>query len=109
MKFDYLTQKDKYDILFCCKYKVDYVAISFVWDSEDVRVIRNPLNGNGGKNIKIISKIENREGINNIESILTVSDGIMVSRGDLGVEIPYTQLPVIQKKILCLCKKEKIL
>lgn len=105
IKFEFLTSKDREELIFCCEQNVDYVAISFVRNKEDVLSVREILDNNKGKNIKIISKIENREGVNNLEEILSVSDGIMVARGDLGVEVPFVELPAIQKKVLRLCNE----
>jgi len=99
----YLSKADELDILFGIEHDVDYVAASFVRDASDVKEIRSLLNRNGGENIHIISKIENRQGVNNIDSIIAESDGIMVARGDMGVEIPYEELPPIQKHIIKRC------
>lgn len=79
---------------------VDYVAASFVRTAEDVQQIRKLLQENGGEQIKIIAKIENREGVNCIDEIIEVSDAIMIARGDMGVEIPTEEVPVIQKMII---------
>lgn len=98
-----LTQKDKEDIIFGIKNDIDYIAASFVRKPSDVLAIREVLENNDGKNIKIISKIENQEGVDNIDSILDVSDGIMVARGDLGVEIPTEEIPMVQKQIIKKC------
>lgn len=103
LKMEYLSKKDRGDILFGIENKVDFIAASFVRRKDDVEDIRNLLKKNGGENIKIIAKIENMEGIDNFEEILTVSDGIMVARGDMGVEIPFEKLPGIQKRIIRRC------
>jgi pyruvate kinase len=95
-----ISEKDKSDILFGIENDIDYIAASFVRKGDDVLAIRNLLDHNNGKNIKIISKIENSEGVENIHSILILSDGVMVARGDLGVEVSYEQVPQIQKSIL---------
>ncbi len=98
-----LSKKDKYDLIFGCKNKVDFIAASFIRKSSDVLEIRKFLDKHGGKNIQIISKIENREGLNNFDKILNVSDGIMVARGDLGVEIPVEDVIFAQKMMIKKC------
>ena len=98
-----MTENDISDLKYCIKADFDFVAASFIRKPEDVLEIRKVLNENGGENIKIISKIENREGINNFDEILAVSDGIMVARGDLGVEIPVYEVPILQKKFIQKC------
>ena len=100
-----LTEKDIDDLTFGAKAGFDYVAASFIRKPEDVINIRKVLVDNGGENIKIISKIENREGIENFDKILEVSDGIMVARGDLGVEIPMEEVPIRQKEFIQKCIK----
>lgn len=95
-----LTEKDKEDILFAVKNEFDFIAASFVRKAKDVQEIRNVLDHAGEHGIAIISKIENKEGIDNFDEILKVSDGIMVARGDLGVEIPAAEVPAIQKKCI---------
>ena len=101
-----LKEKDIQDLKDGCKEDFDFVAASFVRSAEDVIAIRKVLDENGGKGIKIISKIENQEGIDNFDKILEVSDGIMVARGDLGVEIPLEEVPIIQKKFIQKCNNE---
>ncbi len=98
-----LTQKDIDDIVFGVKSGVDMVAASFIRKAADVIAIRRVLEENGGNSVKIISKIENREGLNNIDEIIKFSDAIMVARGDLGVEIPVEEVPVAQKTIIEKC------
>ena len=98
-----LTQKDIDDITEGIKRGFDYIAASFVRKAADVIAIRKLLNENGGENVKIISKIENQEGIDNFEEILELSDGIMVARGDMGVEIPMEEVPVVQKYFIKRC------
>ena len=98
-----LTQKDMDDIVFGIKNGIDYVAASFVRTASDVINIRKVLEDNGGGHIKIIAKIESREGVDNIESILGVADGIMVARGDLGIEIPPEEVPIVQKDLIHKC------
>ena len=98
-----VTEKDKEDLIFGCKMGVDFVAASFVRKASDVLEIRSLLNSHSGENIPIIAKIESQEGVNNIDSILEVADGIMVARGDMGVEIPIEKVPIIQKNIIKKC------
>ncbi len=99
----YISERDKSDILFGIKNDVDFIAASFVRTKDDVWDLRRLLNENGGEEIKIISKIENMQGVENIDDIVAASDGIMVARGDMGVELPYTMLPKIQKDIIKKC------
>lgn len=96
----YLSERDKSDLLFGIETGFDIVAASFVTSDEDILQIRRLLDENGGKRIKIIAKIENQDGVNNIDDILRVSDGIMVARGDMGVEIPFKEIPRIQKELI---------
>ena len=96
----YLSEQDKDDLLFGIRNGIDFVAASFVSRRQDVLDVRNFLDANGGQDIEIIAKIENREGVNNIDSILAAADAVMVARGDLGVEIDFTELPGIQKNII---------
>lgn len=98
-----LKEKDIQDLKDGCMADFDFVAASFVRSAEDVKSIRKVLNENGGENIQIISKIENQEGIDNLDEIIKLSDGIMVARGDLGVEIPYYEVPIMQKKFIQKC------
>ena len=100
-----LTDKDKKDLLFGIKNDIDFIAASFIRKKEDVIELRKFLEDNGSKDISIISKIENREGVNNIDEILKVSDGIMVARGDLGVEIDAEEVPLVQKDIINKCNQ----
>lgn len=100
-----LTQKDVDDITEGIKRGFDYIAASFVRKEADVKAIRDLLDANGGKRVKIISKIENQEGIDNFEEILAASDGIMVARGDMGVEIPMEQVPIVQKHFIKRCNE----
>ena len=105
----YLSKKDKEDLLFGIKHNVDFIAASFTRTKQDMEDLRNFLDSKGGKNIKIIAKIENPEGVRNFKKILEISDGIMVARGDMGVEIDFEKLPGIQKSIIreC-CRRGKI-
>ncbi len=97
-----LTEKDIEDLKFGIKMGFDYVAASFIRTENDVLEIRKVLKDNGGSHIRIISKIENREGLDNVEKIIKVSDGLMVARGDLGIEIPPEEVPVAQKNMISL-------
>ncbi len=99
----YLSEADKNDLAFSCEMDVDYIALSFVRTHEDVIAAREFVDDHGGKNIQLIAKIENREGVNNVDKILEVADGLMVARGDMGVEIPFEELPNIQKKLIKTC------
>lgn len=99
----YINQKDKEDLLFGIDEGVDFVAASFTRREEDIIALRSFLDINGGEKIKIIAKIENREGVRNFRKILDRADGIMVARGDMGVEIPYELLPGIQKRFIKEC------
>lgn len=101
---DFLSEQDKADLLFGIEQDVDFVAASFVSSKKDALEMRNFLNANGGKDIDIIAKIENQSGVENIEEICSVVDGIMVARGDLGVEIPFMEVPVVQKEIEQKCR-----
>lgn len=98
-----LKEKDIEDLKNGCKADFDFVAASFVRSKEDIQAIRKVLDENGGEKIKIIAKIENQEGIDNLDEIIEVSDGIMVARGDLGVEIPFYEVPIMQKKFIQKC------
>ena len=99
LSMPYMSQRDKDDIIFGIEQGYDFIAASFVRTAQDVYDIRNLLN-QYDSNIRIIAKIENREGVNNIDSILAAADAVMVARGDLGVEIDFTELPGIQKTII---------
>ncbi len=99
----YLSDRDKEDLKFGCKNNVDFIAASFIRNESNVLEIRDFLDKNNGNNIKIISKIENREGLYNFDKILNVSDGIMVARGDLGVEIPVEDVIFNQKIMIRKC------
>jgi pyruvate kinase len=98
-----LTQKDQEDIKFAIQNDFDYIAASFIRKASDVLTIRQLLRENGGEDIGIISKIENRQGVENFDAIIEASDAIMVARGDLGVEIPVFEVPIIQKQIIKKC------
>ena len=98
-----ITEKDKEDIIFGCQNGVDFIAASFIRKASDILDVRKILKDNGGEHIKIIAKIENHEGVDNIDEIIDVTDGVMVARGDMGVEIPIEQVPIIQKNIIRKC------
>ncbi len=100
LSLPFLSEKDKSDILFGVEQDVDFIAASFTQCAEDILSIRSELDRAGGHDIKIIAKIENASGVANIDEIINVSDGIMVARGDMGVEIPFEELPVIQKELI---------
>ena len=100
----YLSEQDKADIIFGISHGVDYVAASFVSCKQDVLDIRQLLDENGGSDIEIVAKIENQAGVDNIEEICEVCGGIMIARGDLGVEIPFVEVPAVQKKLTKKCR-----
>lgn len=100
----YLSEQDKADLLFGIENDVDFVAASFVSTKEDVMELREFLNVNGGDNIDVIAKIENRSGVDNVEEICRYCEGIMIARGDLGVEIPFVEVPAVQKMLTRKCR-----
>ena len=100
----YLSEQDKADLLFGIENDVDFVACSFVSRAQDLRDVKAFLHEHGGDGISLIAKIENRAGVDNIEEISEECDGIMIGRGDMGVEIPFEQLPAIQKKLITKCR-----
>lgn len=105
LSMPYLSEQDKSDLLFGCKEHVDLVSASFIRNKQDILDIRKLLDENGGKNIMIISKVENTEAIANLDEVIQYSDGIMVARGDLAVEIPPEQVPVYQSYMIKACRK----
>lgn len=100
----YLSEQDKKDLLFGIQNDIDFIACSFVSCKQDLIDVRTFLQENGGNDIDLIAKIENRSGVDNIEDICTACDGIMIARGDMGVEIPFEELPAIQKKLITKCR-----
>lgn len=100
LKLEYLSQKDKEDILFGIENDFDFIAASFTRNAEDIRELRRFLKKNGGEGIDIIAKIENREGVDDIDAIIGEADGIMIARGDMGVELPEEEVPIVQKMII---------
>ena len=104
LKQVYLSEQDKEDIIFGIKHGIDYVACSFVSQVSDIRDVKNFIAANTDDRIGIIAKIENQSGIDNIEEICSECDGIMIGRGDMGVEIPFEQLPAIQKRLITKCR-----
>ena len=104
LKQEYLGDQDKADLLFGIENDIDFVAASFVSCEEDISKVRHFLDANGGEDIDIIAKIENRAGVDNIDDICKVADGIMVARGDLGVEIPFVEVPTVQKYLIKKCR-----
>ena len=104
MSGPYLSEQDKADIIFGIQHGVDFVAASFVSTKQDVLDIRELLDENGGEDIEIIAKIENRSGVDNVEDICSVCSGVMIARGDLGVEIPFVEVPSVQKKLTRVCR-----
>ena len=104
MSGPYLSEQDKADIIFGIQHGVDFVAASFVSTKQDVMDIRELLDANGGSDIEIIAKIENQAGVDNVEEICSVCGGVMIARGDLGVEIPFVEVPAVQKKLTRMCR-----
>ncbi len=106
IEFKGLKEKDKRDIDFCIENNFDFIAQSFVRDADDIAIIRKYINSKKF-NCKLIAKIENREGIENIDRIIKVSDGILIARGDMGVSLPVWEVPIMQKLIIKKCKDAK--
>jgi pyruvate kinase len=105
IKLPGITEKDAADIIFGIKHGIDFIAASFVRRASDVLDIRELLEKYGATDVQIIPKIENREGVENIDEILEVSDGLMIARGDLGVEIPAEEVPIVQKRLIKKCNQ----
>lgn len=100
LSMPYISEKDREDLKFCVEQNFDFIAASFTRTAEDIVLIRNELEKHNCRNIRIVAKIENTDGVDNIDDIIRVSDGIMVARGDLGVEIPMEDIPVLQKELI---------
>ena len=98
-----VSEQDRLDLLFAVEHDFDFIAVSFVRKKDDISMVRRILDENGGTDIKLIAKIESREGLENLAEIIAVSDGIMVARGDLGVEIPVEEVPIVQKAMIQSC------
>lgn len=105
LSMPFISEQDEADLKFGCEHNVDYIAASFTRRRQDVLDIKAILTKYGKPNIQVIAKIENPEGVSNLEEILDVADGIMVARGDLGVEIAAEQVPIVQKRIITMCRK----
>ena len=104
MNHTFLSEQDKEDLIFGIQNEVDFVAASFVSKKQDIEEMRKFLNSNGGADIDIIAKIENRSGVDHIDEICEIADGIMIARGDLGVEIPSIEVPSVQKYLINKCR-----
>ena len=96
----YISERDKDDVLFGIRSGFDYIAASFVRGAEDVQALRQLLDENGGAHVRIIAKIENADGVAHIDEIIEASDAVMIARGDMGVEIPFEEIPIIQKRMI---------
>ncbi len=105
LNMPFISEKDRSDLIFGCKKDVDFIAASFVRRASDILEIKEILKEHGKERIQIIAKIENKEGVENAEEIIEACDGIMVARGDLGVEVPAEDVPVIQKRLIRLCNE----
>ena len=106
LSFDYLSDKDVADIIFGCQQPVNFIAASFVRRAQDVIDVKKILAEQGRTDIQVIAKIENQEGVDNVNEILEVADGIMIARGDLGVEVPAEDVPLIQKETIIKCNNK---
>lgn len=104
LDLEYLSEQDKKDLLFGIEQGVDFVALSFVSCADDIGTVREFMKEHGGEDIDLIAKIESKRGVDNLEEIVKASDGVMVARGDLGVELPYEELPNTQKHIIDVCR-----
>ena len=111
LSMPYISEKDRADLEFCVKEDFEFIAASFTRSAEDIVMIRNELEKNNCRDIRIIAKIENTDGVENIDDIIRVSDGIMVARGDLGVELPAEAIPNTQRRIVekCICAKRPVI
>ena len=106
LKMDFISEQDREDIIYACKQGGDFLALSFVSSKDDVLAVRKILKEQSREDMQIISKIESHTAIQNIDEIIEASDGIMVARGDLGVEMPMNTLPILQKEIIEKCRKK---
>ena len=106
LKMPFINKLDKDDIIYACEHDGDFLALSFVSCADDVKVVRELLKKQGKEDMQIISKIESTRGIENLDEIIRVSDGIMVARGDLGVEMPMDSLPILQKQMIAKCRQK---
>lgn len=102
----FISEQDEFDILYACEHEGDFLALSFVSTKEDVLAARKLIDSTSNKTIKVISKVESTTGMENLDDIISVSDGVMVARGDLGVEVPMPELPICQKKIIRKCREQ---
>lgn len=107
LNIPFISDVDKEDIIYACRHDGDFLAASFVQSKDDVLAIREILKNENREDMKIIAKIESQMGMNNLEDIVKVADGCMVARGDLGVEVPMSDLPICQKRIVKLCRQYK--
>lgn len=105
LSLPFISERDRNDIIWGAEHQVDYVALSFVRSAADIRAIREILDSHHGRDIKIISKVENTEAVRNLDEIIAASDGLMVARGDLGVEVPPEDVPVIQRSMIQKCRR----
>ncbi len=105
LNMPYISEKDFNDLVWGCENHVDYISASFIRNKKDILDIRKVLEDHGGKNIKIISKVENTEAVGCLDEVINYSDGLMVARGDLGVEVPAEDVPVIQREMIEKCRK----
>lgn len=105
LSMPFISPKDEQDLIWGCEHDIDFISASFVRNKDDVNAIRKILIEHNHPEIKIISKIENCEALNNLEEIVEASDAIMVARGDLGVEVPFEEVPLVQKRLLEICRK----
>lgn len=106
LEMEFISKQDREDIIFACQHDGDFLALSFVNNKEDIISARHILDENGRSDMQIIAKVESFESINNIDEIIKASDGIMIARGDLGVEVPLSKLPILQKQIIDKCRKQ---
>jgi len=102
LNFPAITEKDKADILFAVEHRFDFLSLSFVRNREDILTVRELI---GDSNIKLIAKIENVQGVENFDEILAATDAIMIARGDLGIEIPFEKVPILQKQFIYKCRQ----